>query len=825
MYRLTANDRVYLSAPPTFDPFLLDLLIALRAGATIVLVAPALRHSPERLISQLFDNISVCDRVTVMPLTPTLLYCVHNALLRSAGAASSLRLLIVGGEPCTGTGVLQRLRSALCQPLRVIQVYGLTEISCWSMAYELCDTDYAAHNTGLPLGRLLDPECRWLLYDSVLGAEITKVLIHFVVLYHTAKYMFSLPSLPQPQPAKSVGELVLHSPLRFTYPIGTDQSTADEQLPLHTGDLVECDTDGHLHYLTRGDRQIKRHGIRVCTAAVERHCIRSAVAGVLAVRCVWHGGSLMLFVRCDSTPDRQPAHAVRAAVITAMRTMPPGQVPDEVYCTNRWPLTRHSKFDWRQLWAELNGPPIEKESLSQVFEQHVIDRLQLCAGDWRTRSFTSLGGTSIEAMYAVTKLTQRCNEGRHPRSMPADLLGQLLDAECPVQRIMERLQSVGERTFTVDSAATADPAAAPIRWSVNMGKCIDATATVLTFGDREYIAIGSHSHRLLTLRAADGTVQCSLLLPDRIEARVRRFGGAEHSWAACGCYDGNAYAYDFMSGERLWTVRCGAMIKARPLWTAAGDSLLWCSYLAEEERSCNVWCVDAQTGGSRWRRRLGDKSICASPIWCTDDEACTDEALVCTLDGTYARLDARNGAIVWQRGFGAAVFGTPRCLAIGSERLTVVADVSGAVHCIAAVDGSMRWQFRADGNIFSSVKTWDAYVIFGCQDGYVYCLSAENGGSLQWRCRLDAPVFSTPLVLDVVDGSDAMADQSALLAASTAGELVRMDVRTGRVQRRWRMPVGEVFSSPVALSDGGIVLGSRDDFVYCVDVRQRCGVE
>jgi len=54
------------------------------------------------------------------------------------------------------------------------------------------------------------------------------------------------------------------------------------------------------------------------------------------------------------------------------------------------------------------------------------------------------------------------------------------------------------------------------------------------------------------------------------------------------------------------------------------------------------------------------------------------------------------------------------------------------VHAIDADSGEASWQFTAGGRIDSSPTLHNGTVLFGCADGYVYCLNAEDG-ALAWR--------------------------------------------------------------------------------------------
>ena len=51
---------------------------------------------------------------------------------------------------------------------------------------------------------------------------------------------------------------------------------------------------------------------------------------------------------------------------------------------------------------------------------------------------------------------------------------------------------------------------------------------------------------------------------------------------------------------------------------------------------------------------------------------------------------------------------------------------------------------------------------------------------------------------------------------TTCGMLYTLDASSGEVLQKLRLP-GQVFSSPVCV-DGCIVIGCRDNYVYCLDL-------
>ena len=131
---------------------------------------------------------------------------------------------------------------------------------------------------------------------------------------------------------------------------------------------------------------------------------------------------------------------------------------------------------------------------------------------------------------------------------------------------------------------------------------------------------------------------------------------------------------------------------------------------------------------------------------------------------------------------------TPPVVAGG---LLLVAEIDKhSVHAFDARDGRPRWSFIAGGRIDSAPTIYDGLVLFGCADGWAYCLLA-NDGRLAWRFRA-APreqlvgAFGQLESAWPVHGSVTMLDGIAYLTAGRSTyldggiEVFGLEPRTGR---------------------------------------------
>lgn len=137
-----SNQSVHLSlADQRFDVFFGDLFRSLMLGGTLVLAS-----EDERLAPQQINRLILEHGVTHLESTPSFI----ELMLSGWQTSSSLQCLICGSEPLSPR-LYERLRVAQKSGLRVINSFGLTEVSIDSALIELCE-HAGMYPVGEPLG-------------------------------------------------------------------------------------------------------------------------------------------------------------------------------------------------------------------------------------------------------------------------------------------------------------------------------------------------------------------------------------------------------------------------------------------------------------------------------------------------------------------------------------------------------------------------------------------------------------------------------------------------------------------------------------------------
>ncbi len=363
VFSLTPGRRVAMVASPVFDASIFEMVLALAAGATLVVAPPGILAGPELadfLTSRLVDAI-------VIP--PSLLATL------SPSDCPTLRLICVAGEACPAA-----LADAWSDGREFWNLYGPTEATIWAT--------YGRTRAGgsVSIGRPI-ANTSTLVVDSAL----------------------------RPVTRGVSGELCLAGLGLASGYLNRPDLTGRAFVPCErapggriyrTGDLVRQTHDDELVFLGRVDRQIKVRGFRVEPEEIENVLRRHPSVRDAHVVARGSAGAdvLVAYLLCDDNAETVSA-ACRQLVL---QSLPGYMCPAQFVILRHFPRTSSGKVDAGAFpapsetplrAAEFVEPATETQRRVADLMSHILRVPRIGGAD----DFFDVGGHSLAAAQVVAR--------------------------------------------------------------------------------------------------------------------------------------------------------------------------------------------------------------------------------------------------------------------------------------------------------------------------------------------------------------------------------------------------------------------------------------
>ena len=134
IFKLKKTDKIFAAAPPTFDPFCVDLFLFLFKECSILFVPSSIKSQNVRLSKILFDR----QKVTYLQITPTLYKSLSNNFEQILLSGENfIKYVVLGGEIFPEISLKILYESST----KIFNVYGVTEMSCWQTLTQVSCVD------------------------------------------------------------------------------------------------------------------------------------------------------------------------------------------------------------------------------------------------------------------------------------------------------------------------------------------------------------------------------------------------------------------------------------------------------------------------------------------------------------------------------------------------------------------------------------------------------------------------------------------------------------------------------------------------------------
>ena len=319
MFAPTADDTFSSHAPFHFDLSILDIYVAVKHGARLVLFGESLGKDPVRLAPAIAS-----EKITIWYSTPSILSLLADYGKLDRHNYSALRIVFFAGEvfPIPRFRVLRKFWS---HP-RFVNLYGPTETNVCTY-FEVPEShEWEAMET-FPIGYMCEPNKGRVVSELGHGVAISEPGELLVAGPNVMQGYWNLPD----QNEKAFLEL-------------------EGRRWYRTGDIVAEEAGQRYRYLSRRDRMVKRRGYRVELGEIEVGLLKHPdirEAAVVAVADPAASVRIAAFVSCAG--ERQLT--IIELKTYASKNLPPYMIPDTFSVLGALPRTSTDKTDFQKLKA------------------------------------------------------------------------------------------------------------------------------------------------------------------------------------------------------------------------------------------------------------------------------------------------------------------------------------------------------------------------------------------------------------------------------------------------------------------------------------------
>ncbi|XP_063902373.1 beta-alanine-activating enzyme-like [Zophobas morio] len=635
LLNLVPQDRCLMSAPPTFDPSLIEMFVTFSSLATLVIVSEEIIKVPEVL----YNSVKSAG-LSVLLCTPTLFFrfgkYIPSLLLQ-------LRILALGGEqiPFTFYDFIPKHCTA-----RIYNLYGTTELSCWSFFYQLFPTEkslcscsalaipigcsfpsitYRLSSTSKDYGELIITGyskrlCRYTGEAAIPNCRRTRDLFKVCAQCQNLFFMGRIDEVFK-RNGKKVNLQHLSSDILLLW--NTQQNVAHANIIR----MQSC----HLLFLVEQSELVAL----VTFAGEPRNAVAPDSSFLLGSSYHYARDRLESGSRFNNVVERninkwdQTCYEIQ---LFLEAELPAHKTPSIVVALSFFPVTRHGKVSQRKLSScckQLFCAATDKHNSTEAKQQtikHLLTEKPL-------HLLTSLFPTHLKkikmdsylVMYGIESISIARAAAMLSREygFPLERLMDLLFNKT-IKEICKSLSLLSSTTFdmlceeilpskaefvnttgrdpiafqfsAVDNLTSitrggrvdAGPLAfqdlkkLEVVWRVNTLKCVDSSPLVVYKDENiSYTYIGGHSQYLYCINNANGSVVWSLKLNGRIEAScVFLYGG----YIVVGCHDNFVYFITFHTGQLAYNINVGEVVKSTACvyldkFIFLGFSFVFCSII------------------------------------------------------------------------------------------------------------------------------------------------------------------------------------------------------------------------------------------------------
>lgn len=326
-FGITQNDVLTNANPMYFDNSVFDFYTSLFAGATLVPLTAEQVREPRTLVGLVNQA-----RCSVWFSVPSLLVYLLTTRALKPTDFPAIRSIVFGGEGFPKTR-LKQLFDLFGERAALENVYGPTECTCICSAHRVETADFEDMQKLTTLGRIAQNFSAHILPLEASDPD-------FGELFLTGPQV----GLGYYNDPDRTARSFIQNPANALYP----------EIGYRTGDLVQRDGNGRLHFKGRQDFQIKHMGYRIELEEIEaafNTLPKVKECAVIYNRIAEGMGEILAFVAADA--DAGVTAETLASQVSAL--LPPYMVPRKIHVMEQLPKNANGKIDRISLQSSTSG--------------------------------------------------------------------------------------------------------------------------------------------------------------------------------------------------------------------------------------------------------------------------------------------------------------------------------------------------------------------------------------------------------------------------------------------------------------------------------------
>ncbi len=259
-----------------------------------------------------------------------------------------------------------------------------------------------------------------------------------------------------------------------------------------------------------------------------------------------------------------------------------------------------------------------------------------------------------------------------------------------------------------------------------------------------------------------------------------------------GTLQGEVFVLNIETGEKLGKYDFGLPVFGTPVI----DSGMM--YAATANNKTGLFAYDILNGKIKWKQNFG--GVETSPL------LIQNRLYITTLNGDVYCLNKKTGTVVWkiitplfERS--AFLHSSP---ASDGKNLVYGCD-DGSLFCLSVDDGKLLWRAKTLKSITASPSIRNGVVYIGSQDEHLYAFDINTGKEL-WKTPLGAKIFSSQAV-----------SNDYVYVGTSAGEVIGLKASSGEIV--WRFKAESVIATAPLVSGDVVYAGSLDRTLYALDTK------